>query len=135
MGLNLYDGVALGFVATLLISSFMNRFGDLMFRKGVARPFYVLGRRLHHKHFLLIFLPTAYGILSFLILAGYIRIVWNLLWTGLAGTLVVAGVCLVLDLALDYATKTPHGWGIIHHELVYLLIPAYAFTDFLKIVI
>jgi hypothetical protein len=26
-------------------------------------------------------------------------------------------------------------WGILHHELIYLAIPAFAFSDFLRLVL
>jgi hypothetical protein len=123
-----------GFFATIAIASALNQFGDEMFRRGFARPFFVGRYRVHHRHFLYIALPMGYAVLSTLILAGYIKVVSSLLWTGLAGTLIVGVGCLMLDLALDYGSHS-RGWGFIHHELIYLAVPAFAFTDFLKLAI
>jgi len=134
LDLNIYFGLAVGFIAVLVIASALNRFGDAMFKRGVARPFFVGRHRLHHRSFLFVFLPTAYLALSALVLAGYITIVWSLLWTGLAGTLVVAVTCLTFDLLIDYSHEG-RGWWLLHHELVYLMVPAYAFSDFLRLVI
>jgi hypothetical protein len=130
----MYFGMVVGFFATLAFASALDQFGDEMFKRGVARPFFVGKHRLHHRHFLYIVVPLAYAVLSTLILAGYVRVVSGLLWTGLAGTLVVAGGCLVLDMALDYGYHSS-GWGFIHHELIYLLVPAFAFSDFLRVVV
>ena len=129
---NLLVGVTVGLVATLVLASALNRFGDAMFRRGIAMPYYVGKHRLHHREFLFIGLPAGYGAITTMVLAGYISIVWNLLWTGLAGTILVAVSCLALDLVIDYA-KEGGGLGYIHHEIVYCAIPLFAFTEFLKV--
>jgi hypothetical protein len=134
LSINLCIGATVGFVAMVVLASALNQFGDAMFRRGVAKPFFVGRRRLHHKSFLFGFLPAAYLVLSTLILTGVVKIVWSLFWTGLASTLVIAVSCLLVDLAFDSA-RQGGGWGYIHHELVYLLVPAFAFSDFLRIVI
>jgi hypothetical protein len=131
---NLQFGMLIGFVATLAIAAVLNRFGDLMFKLGVARPFFVGRYRLHHRRFLFVFLPIGYAILSSLILAGYIQIVWSDFWTGIMSTLLIAASCLLLDLGLDYAHESGR-WGFLHHELIYLAVPAFAFTDFLHLVV
>jgi len=131
---NLKFGMLIGFVATLAIAAVLNRLGDVMFRRGVARPFFVGRYRLHHRRFLFVFLPIGYAILSSLILAGYVQIIWSDFWTGIVSTLVIAASCLLLDLGLDYAHESG-GWGFIHHELIYLAVPAFAFTDFLRLVV
>jgi hypothetical protein len=131
--LNLDDGIALGFFTTIIIATIVDKFGDAMFRRGVAKPFYILGHRLHHRHFLMIILPLLYSALAALIMVGYVKIVGSLLWTGLASTLVVAVGCVVTDLVLDYRSSTAKTLGFIRHELIYLLIPAYAFAEFLRL--
>jgi hypothetical protein len=131
---NLQIGMAIGFAATLALAAILNRFGDAMFRRGVARPFFVGRYRLHHRRFLFVFLPIGYLILSVLILAGYIEIIWSDFWTGIVSTLLIAASCLLLDLGIDYA-KNEGGWGYVHHELIYLAVPAFAFSDFLRLVI
>ncbi len=131
---NLHFGLLVGFVATLAIASALNEFGDEMFKRGVARPFFFGKHRLHHRSFLFIFLPLGYVALSFLILLGYIQIVWNDFWTGMVSTIAIATACLLLDLAVDRA-KDSGGWGFIHHELIYLAVPAFAFSNFLRFTI
>jgi hypothetical protein len=127
-------GMAIGFVATLAIAAGVNRLGDAMFRRGVARPFFVGRYRLHHRRFLFVFLPAGYITLSLMILAGFIQIIWTDFWTGILSTLLIAASCLILDLGIDYA-KNQGGWGFFHHELIYLAVPAFAFSDFLRLVI
>jgi len=129
---NLNFGLIIGFVATLAIASVLNEFGDVMFRRGVARPFFVGKYRLHHRRFLYVYLPLGYALLSALIMAGYVQIVWRDFWTGMATTFVIAAGCLLLDLGVDYAQDS-WGWGFIHHELIYLAVPAFAFTEFLHL--
>jgi hypothetical protein len=131
---NLQFGMLIGFIATLAMAAVLNRFGDVMFRWGVARPFFVGNYRLHHRRFLFAFLPTGYAILSLLVLAGHVEIIWSDFWTGIVSTLVIAASCILLDLGLDYAHDSG-GWGFVHHELIYLAVPAFAFTDFLRFVV
>lgn len=131
---NLYIGLGLGFAATLLFALLLNKFGNVMFRWGVAKPFFIGGRRLHHRQFLLLVLPLAYGSLAALILAGYVQIVWGLLWTGIEGTLAIVAFCLTVDLVLDYAGDGL-GRGLLKHELIYLTIPAFVFSNFLKLAV
>jgi len=129
---NLNFGLVAGFLATLAIASLLNEFGDIMFSKGVARPFFFGRYRLHHRRFLFVFLPMGYSLLSFLIVLGYVQIVWSDLWTGIVTTFVIGATCLLLDLTVDYLQDS-WGWGLIHHELIYLAVPAFAFTDFLHL--
>ena len=129
---NLNFGLVLGFVVTLAIAPVLNEFGDVMFRKGVARPFFFGKYRLHHKRFLYVFLPVGYALLSLLIALGYVQIIWSDFRTGIAATLVIGAACLLLDLTIDYLQDS-WGWGLIHHELIYLAVPAFAFTDFLHL--
>jgi len=130
----LQAGILAGFAGTLVLSMVLDRFGDVMFKRGVARPFFFGRYRLHHRRFLFVFLPAGYAMLSTLILAGYIQIVWSDLWTGIGSTMVIGLACLVLDLAVDYA-RDSGGWWFVHHELIYLAVPAFAFTDFLRLVV
>lgn len=135
LSLNLYVGIVLGFFVTLMLVSVLNRFGDAMFRRGFAKPFYIRGHRLHHRPILHVAVPVAYTSLALLVVFGFVRIVWRLLWTGLATTVVIAAACLTLDLLWDQRSSWGARWGVLHHELIYLAIPAFAFTDFLKLVV
>lgn len=131
---NLHFGLLVGFAATLAIASVLNEFGDVMFRKGVARPFFFGRYRLHHRRFLFVFFPLGYALVASLILLGYVQIVWSDLWAGMVTTIAIAAACLLLDLAVDYA-RDSGGWGFIHHELIYLAVPAFAFANFLRFTI
>jgi hypothetical protein len=128
---NVYFGALVGFIATLIVAMALDRFGNTMFKKRVAMPFFLGHRRLHHRPFLFYFLPAAYATLAALFLAGYITIVWSLFWTGLLSTLVVAAGCMAFDLSVDYF-RGEGRWGFLHHELIYLTVPAFAFSSFLR---
>ena len=125
-------GLTVGFVLTIAIALVLNEFGDIMFKKGVARPFFFGKYRLHHRRFLFVFLPIGYALLSSLIVLGFVQIVWSDFWTGIMTTFVIAAACLLLDLTVDYLQDS-WGWGLIHHELIYLVVLAFPFTDFLRL--
>ena len=131
---NVYFGAAIGLFSILAVAALLNRFGDTMFRKGVAMPFFFGSRRLHHRQFLFYALPTIYAVLAAMFLTGYITIVWSLFWGGLVTTVIIAATCLVFDLVLDYVNGGGR-LGFLHHELIYLVVPAYAFTAFLRLAI
>lgn len=131
---NVYFGITVGFFLTIAIASAIDRFGDAMFKRGVARPFFVGRHRLHHRSFLFVAVPAGYVAVAALILTGYVQIVWSLFWTGIAGTFLVAIDCLIFDLTIDYASKS-RGWGLLRHELIYTVIPLYAFSAFLRFAI
>lgn len=131
---NLYFGLTVGFFATVAIASALNKFGDAMFRRGVARPFFLGRYRLHHRSFLFKAVPVAYVAIAAMILDGLVKIQWGLFWTGLAGTVLVAADCLLLDMTIDYV-RQGRGWGFIRHELVYIAVPLYAFSEFLRVVV
>ena len=131
---NVYLGAVVGFVAVLATALVLNELGNSMFRRGVAMPFFLGRRRLHHRQVLYYGLPAAYATIATLFFAGYITVVWSLFWTGLVTTALIAASCLLFDLTLDYI-KGKGRWGYLHHELVYLVVPAYVFTDFLRVVV
>lgn len=131
---NVYFGAAVGFAATLVVAYFLDQLGNAMFRKGVAMPFFIGRTRVHHRRVLFYGLPTIYLALAGLFLAGYITIVWGLFWTGLVSSLVIASSCLALDFAMDYL-RGEGRWGFFHHELIYLTVPAFAFSVFLKVAV
>lgn len=128
---NVYFGVAMGFLATLVAASALNRFGDEMYSRGFAKPFYLGGHRVHHRAFLFSTLPAAYVLLASMMLRGYVRVLWSDFWSGVVSTVLVGMGCLLLDLTFDYL----RGEGrrrLLQHEIVYLAIPVFIFTNFLR---
>ncbi|MDG6986065.1 MAG: hypothetical protein JRM73_04885 [Nitrososphaerota archaeon] len=132
--LDLYFGLTVGFFATVAIASALDKFGNAMFARGIARPFVVGRYRLHHRSFLYKALPVAYLAVAGMVLAGLVKIEWTVVWTGMMGTILVAVDCMLLDLTIDYV-RQGRGWGFLRHELVYVLVPMYAFSAFLRFVI
>ena len=132
--MDLYIGVSIGFMVTVAIATALDKFGDAMFARGVARPFFVGKHRLHHRSFLFKAVPVAYVAIAGMVLAGLLKIQWGLLWTGLAGTVLVAVDCLVLDMTVDYFRKG-RGLGLLKHEVIYIAVPMYALATFLRLAI
>lgn len=129
-----YLGAAIGLAAVLILASLVNELGDVMFRRGFAKPFYVKGHRIHHRDVLFILFPAAYTMIVSLILLGFIHVIWGTFWTGIETTLLITAGCFVLDFALDGVSfGTMREKAILHHEWVYLLIPAYVFTHVLAV--
>lgn len=131
---NIYFGIAMGFLATLGAASALNKFGNAMYDRGLAKPFYLGSHRIHHRPFLFGILPGTYVLLATMMLEGMVRVQWSVFWTGVTSTVLVGLGCLVLDLTFDYL----RGEGrrrILQHEMIYLAIPVFVFTNFLRMVL
>ena len=126
-------GVGIGFAAVLTLASLVNELGDVMFKKGFAKPFFIRGKRIHHRDFLFVAFPAAYAAIVSLIMLGFIHIIWGTFWIGIETTLLIAAGCLVLDLTLDGLSRAMREKALLHHEFVYVLIPAYVFTHVLAV--
>lgn len=102
----------------------LDKFGNLMFRRGYAKPFFVLGRRVHHV-WIYALVPFCYLVVSYFMINGSVQLIGNLMWYRLALILPVVGFCLAVDFIGDSwkASST----GLLRHEWVYALIPAYIF--------
>jgi uncharacterized membrane protein YedE/YeeE len=132
---NLAVGIFIGYTLILSVALLLNKFGDLMFKKGFAKPFYIRGYRIHHRDILLFVLPLVYTVIVFLILVGAVVVVWNYFWDGIETISILAVVCLMVDLLFDkYSTKIKKVLAI-PHEILYLSLPLYAFTHFLIILL
>jgi hypothetical protein len=115
----------MGLLATIGAALALDKLGNFMFRKGYAKPFFVLGRRVHHV-WIYALVPFCYMVVSYFMITGNIQLIWNLIWYRLALILPVVGFCVAVDFIGDSwkASST----GILRHEWVYALIPAYIFT-------
>lgn len=129
--LDLYIGITVGFFATLVAASALDKFGDAMFARGVAQPFFVGRYRLHHRLILYRAVPAGYLAIAAMVVTGLVKIRWELIWTGLEGTAILAAACLFLDLTVDYLSRD-RGGGPLRHELLYLAVPLFAFSAFLR---
>lgn len=123
-----------GFVVVLSSVFLLDKAGDFLYHKGIAKPFYLLGYRLHHRNFLLSIVPTTYVLVATLIYLHYVRILWYSFWPSLEITLFLAGICLTIDLTLDALSSVEKRRALLHHELVYILVPAYVFTHLVALV-
>lgn len=123
-----------GFIVVLSSTATLNKAGDFLYHKGMAKPFYLLGHRLHHKNFLLAIVPASYVTVATLIFLHYMRVLWSAFWPSVEITLLLSGVCLALDIAVDALSSKEKRRALLHHEWVYLVVPAYAFTHLVALV-
>ena len=128
-------GLFTGFAVVFSLTAFVNKAGDYLYHKGIAKPFYVRGYRLHHKNFLLVLIPGAYVVLATLIYLHFFEVLWGNLWPGIEVTVLLAAFCLTIDFSLDALIKAEKRMTLLlHHEWVYLVLPAYIFTHLVALV-
>jgi len=115
-------------LAFLLAASFIiDKLGSAMFRRGFAKPFYLKGKRIHHK-IIYIIIPLGYLAISELYLMGYIIFEWAHLWTTVGFLCIITAACIAVDFIGDRFWPEIRKNVILHHELVYTLIPVYLFV-------
>lgn len=117
--------LVLGMLVAVSAAFALDKVGNFMFRRGYAKPFFVFGRRMHHV-WIYALVPFCYLVFSFFMINGSIRVIWNEIWYRLALVAPVVGLCLAVDFIGD--ARTACSTGLLRHEWVYVLIPAYIFT-------
>ncbi len=122
-----------GFLVVVSAMVLLDLLGTYLYQRGIAKPFYLLGHRLHHRQFLLAFVPAAYAAVGALIAFNYFRVLWSSFWPSVEITLLLACGCLVIDFTLDALSREPKR-ALIHHEWIYLVVPAYVFTHVVALV-
>jgi hypothetical protein len=123
-----------GFFVILSSTLILDKVGDFLYHKGVVKPFYLLGHRLHHRSVLLSVVPATYVAVATLIYLHYVRVLWSSFWPSVEFTLFLAGSCLMLDFALDALSNADKRRALLHHEWVYVIVPAYVFTHLVALV-
>jgi hypothetical protein len=123
-----------GFIVVLSSTVLLDKVGDYFYHKGIAKPFYLFGHRLHHRHVLLSAVPASYLFVASLLYVHYARVLWYSFWPSLEITLFLAGACLTIDMTLDAFSSPATRRALLHHEWVYVLVPAYAFTHLVALV-
>jgi hypothetical protein len=123
-----------GFIIVVASTAVLNKVGDVLYHRGIAKPFYLLGRRLHHRNVLLALVPGVYVVVATMLYLHYMRILWYSFWPSVEITLFLVGICLTIDLTLDALSTVEKRRALLHHEWVYVLVPAYAFTHLLALV-
>lgn len=127
-------GVLVSLSAILLSTIIVDKLGTAMFKRGFAKPFYIKGRRVHHKCIYLI-VPGLYGFFLCLYLLGYVQILWNSLYYNLAYTIAILGITMSIDFLGDRFWPKIRKNVILHHEWIYTLVPAYVLTYVLIVVV
>lgn len=119
--------LTLGLSLILVITWLADMVGTAMYRRGFAKPFYVLGRRVHHSCIYLI-VPASYLILGTLYLLGYVQVIWGSLWTNLAYAAIITSLVMAADFLGDRYWPRIRKKAVLHHEWIYTLLPAFIFT-------
>lgn len=127
-------GLLVGFVVVLSSTLVLDKAGDFFYHRGIAKPFYLFGYRLHHRHVLLSIVPATYVAVASLLYLHYARVLWYSFWPSLEITLFLAGACLTIDMTLDALSAVEKKRALLHHEWVYVVVPAYAFTHLVALV-
>ena len=125
-------GAVIGLIAVVATALTIDKLGSFMFRRGYANPFFVLGRRVHHV-WVSVLLPFCYIVFIYFMITGYIHPIWDLFWYRLALVLPVVGFCLAVDFICD--SRKIGSTGVLRHEWVYVLIPAYIFTFVVNVLV
>jgi len=126
--------LVLGFFVVLGSTFALDKAGDYLYHKGIAKPFYLRGYRLHHRNFILSLIPSGYVVLASLIYVHFIRILWSSFWPSAEVTLALELLCLTFDLSWDALSSSEKRRSLFHHEWVYFLVPAYVFTHLVALV-
>jgi hypothetical protein len=112
----------------------LDKLGNWLYGKGIAKPFYLWGHRLHHRTFLLALVPSSYSVVAVMIYLHYVRVLWYSFWPSAEVTLALVGACLAFDLVVDALSRRVKKNAILNHEWVYVVVPAYVFTHLLILV-
>jgi hypothetical protein len=129
-----FTGVFIGLAAILLLTYLVDTLGTAMFHRGFAKPFYIKGKRIHHRVIYLI-LPTAYGLFVAFYFLGYILVPWHSFWDRLSTVGILSACTLAIDFLGDRFWPRIRKNVILHHEWLYALIPAAVFTYLVTIVV
>lgn len=123
-----------GFLVVLASTFTLDKVGDFLYHKGIAKPFYLLGHRLHHRTILLSLVPATYVLVASLIYLHYVRVLWSEFWPSVEFTLLLAGICLTFDFTVDALSTVDKRRALLHHEWVYVIVPAYVFTHIITLI-
>src|SRR5271168_1865686 len=91
-------GLLAGFAVVLTSTLVLDKAGDFFYHKGIAKPFYLFGHRLHHRSVLLSIVPATYLAVASLLYLHYARVLWYSFWPSLEITLFLAAACLTIDM-------------------------------------
>jgi len=126
--------LAAGFVVLVSAMVALDLVGTYLYHKGIVKPFYLFDRRIHHRSFVLTLIPAVYVGVSALVYLHYFRILWSSFWPSVEITLFLGCACLLVDFAFDSVSSPAKRRALLHHEWVYLVVPAYAFTHIVALV-
>ena len=78
--------------------------------------------------------PAAYVAVGTMIYLHFFRVLWSSFWPSVEITLLLAVACLAIDFTFDALSSIEKRRDLLHHEWVYIIVPAYAFTHLVALV-
>ena len=118
-------GLVLGLIAVIAAVFAVDKLGNFMFRRGYAKPFFVLGKRLHHV-WVYVLVPSCYLTICYFMFRGDVQVILGQFWYRIGFFVPLVAACLAIDFLGDKGKTS--STGLIRHEWVYALIPVYVFT-------
>ncbi len=115
--------VAAGLLVVLAACLIVDKVGNVMYRKGYARPFFFRGHRIHHFWIYLI-IPSCYVALFALVLTGHVQLIWTMFWYRLVFLASLVAACVAVDFIGD-GLRLGFRRAILVHEWIYFVIPLY----------
>jgi len=123
-----FIGITAGLITILAGTWIVDKLGTVMYEKGFAKPFFIMGKRVHHSciYFLA---PASYAVLVGLFFLGYVHVIWSGLWVRLAYMGLIATLSICVDFLGDTFWPTIRKNAIVHHEWIYTILPIYLLTN------
>ena len=118
-------GIVLGLITVIAAVFAVDKLGNFMFRRGYAKPFFILGRRLHHV-WVYALVPSCYLAICSLMFRGYVQVILGQFWYRIGFFVPLVAACLAIDFLGDKGKSS--SIGLVRHEWVYALIPVYVFA-------
>ncbi len=124
----------IGLVLILSTTWIVDKLGTAMYKRGMAKPFYIRGRRIHHSIIYFI-VPACYTTLFAMFILGFIQVFWDSLWVRFAYTFVLLAFAIAADFLGDRFWPQIRKNAILHHEWIYMVLPVFIFTNVVKVVL
>ncbi len=123
-----------GLVLILATTWIVDKLGTAMYKRGMAKPFYLRGRRIHHSVIYFI-VPACYTTLFAMFILGFIQVFWDSLWVRFAYTFILLAFAIAADFLGDRFWPQIRKNAILHHEWIYMVLPVFIFTNVVKVVL
>jgi hypothetical protein len=129
-----FIGVVVSLASVLFATVVVDKLGTAMFKRGFAKPFYIRGRRVHHRCIYLI-VTVGYSLFLGFYLLGYVQILWSSLYYNIAYAILLLAITMSVDFLGDKFWPKIRKNVILHHEWIYTILPAYILAYVVVVVV